>query len=152
MGMKHRIDQLQLVRLLAAMLGLVGLWFGASGFGGGVLVPERALWMGAPALLVVAGAALMGGQAADGRLMRAGVLGGDASYALYLSHPFTLAVCAVAFKSLGWPLGLGTLLLASGVCLGVAIAFHLWLEKPLVDRLNRLLSRPRIDTPCASST
>lgn len=140
------------VGVALSLLGVMGLWVGASGFGGGVLVPERALWMGAPALLVVAGAALADAKASGGRLMRAGVLGGDASYALYLSHPFTLAVCSVAFKSLGWPLGLGTLLLASGVCLGVAIAFHLWLERPVVDRLNRMLSRPRIDTPCASST
>lgn len=135
-----------------SLLGVVGLWFGAGGFHGGVLVPERALWMGAPALLVVAGAALMDATGSGGRLMRAGVLGGDASYALYLSHPFTLAVCAVAFRSFGWQPGLCTLLLACGVCLGVAIAFHLWLEKPVVNRLNRLLSRPRIDNPCASST
>lgn len=140
------------VGVALSLLGVVGLWFGAGGFHGGVLVPERALWMGAPALLVVAGAALMEATGSVGRLMRAGVLGGDASYALYLSHPFTLAVCTVAFRSLGWRPGLWTLLLACGVCLGVAIAFHLWLEKPVVNRLNRLLSRPRIDTPCASST
>lgn len=140
------------VGVVLSLLGVVGLWFGANGFQGGVLVPERALWMGAPALLVVAGAALIDAPRASGRLMRAGVLGGDASYALYLSHPFTLAVCTVAFKFLGWPLGVGTLLLACCACVGVAMAFHLWLEKPVVNRLNRLLSRPRIETSCASST
>lgn len=135
-----------------ALLGLAGLWMASTGFHGGVLVPERALWMGLPALCLVAAGALVGLQPAPGRWMRAGVLGGDASYALYLSHPFTLALCAWVFRSLGWPLGWATLLLACAACLLVAVAFHLWLEKPLVSRLNRLFSRPRISPQCASST
>lgn len=135
-----------------ALLGLVGLWVASSGFHGGVLVPERALWMGLPALCLVAAGALVDAPAAAGRWMKAGVLGGDASYALYLSHPFTLALCAWGFRSLGWPLGWGPLLLACAACLVVAVAFHLWFEKPLVGRLNRLFSRPRISHRCASST
>lgn len=135
-----------------ALLGVAGLWIASGGFHGGVLVPERALWMGLPALLLVAAGALVDSPPSTGLWMRAGVLGGDASYALYLSHPFTLALCAWVFKSLDWPLGLGTLVLACAACLAVAIAFHLGLEKPVVSRLNRLFSRPRISNRCASST
>lgn len=133
-------------------LGVFGLWFCSTGFHGGVLAPERALWMGLPALLVVAGGALVDVPPATSRWMRAGVLGGDASYALYLSHPFTLAVCAAVFKSAHWPLGLVTLVLACGACLALAVAFHLWLEKPVVKRLNRFFCGQGVAPRCASST
>jgi len=141
-----------LIGFCVLLLGVMGMWLGATAFHGGVLVHERSLWMGLPATLVVAGGALASMPPSSARWMRAGVLGGDASYALYLSHPFTLAVCAAVFRWMGMQLGMATLLLSCAVCLFLAIAFHLWVEKPLVARLNRLLSRPRITTSCASST
>lgn len=101
----------------------------------------RALWMGGPALLICGGvvlAAERGGQPSVGR--RRLVLLGDASYSIYLSHPFALNGVALLWYEAGGPdnpwLYVWTALVIS-VIIGVAV--HLLVEKPLTAYLNRRL-------------
>lgn len=58
---------------------------------------------------------------------------GDASYSLYLSHPFTINAALLAFSVLGLPLGMGFYLTASAVAIGVSVAAFFILEKPMLD-------------------
>jgi peptidoglycan/LPS O-acetylase OafA/YrhL len=57
---------------------------------------------------------------------------GDASYSLYLSHPFTVNAALLAFSALGLPLGFGFYLTASTVAIGVSVAAFFVLEKPML--------------------
>jgi exopolysaccharide production protein ExoZ len=66
---------------------------------------------------------------------------GAASYALYLIHyPLVAAFCkismALGFRSLGYLGGGITFFVALCGCLSAAIAFHLWIERPLLQRLS----------------
>lgn len=67
---------------------------------------------------------------------------GDASYALYLIHfPLISLLTKVAFAT-GLPrLGIAgaavTLIVEVAVCIAVSVAFHLWLEKPIIAFLRR---------------
>ena len=64
------------------------------------------------------------------------MLGGDASYALYLSHPFSINVVILAWQRLHlsspWLFMAATIVAA----VAVAIAVHLLVERPLLRRLN----------------
>ncbi|UAK23394.1 acyltransferase family protein [Sphingomonas nostoxanthinifaciens] len=102
----------------------------------------RLLGWGVPAAALLL-AAIGGPLPVRSRVGRAVVLVGDASYALYLVHPFWLLVVdrahghgvallgnAYAAIAIGW---VGAIL--------VAIAVHLALERPLTRGLTRLLQR-----------
>jgi exopolysaccharide production protein ExoZ len=70
---------------------------------------------------------------------------GDASYSLYLSHMVTLIYARRAFKHLpldGWPQFAGFILFALASSTAVAVAVHLWVEKPMIAWLNRATRRP----------
>lgn len=97
--------------------------------------PWRWLVAGGPALLIVAGAAL-GPQAGDQPLSRLMRFLGDSSYALYLSHPFTINLLVIMWRKLGW--GTGSFIVA-GTALSVMVGgmTYVLLERPILDALHR---------------
>ena len=100
---------------------------------------------GLPAALAISGAAL-GPQLTKGRALAWGVALGDASYALYLSHPFVIRPLRKMDQMLlGGGDGVLFAVIAAALCVGLALALHRWLEKPLT---RSLVSRLR-DAPAA---
>lgn len=100
----------------------------------------RALRWGVPAMLLVAGAALLPDPAAPvGQPRRALAALGDASYSLYLSHPFVLPAIAKLWRLLGLqehlPPDLYVLLATLASCAAAFGTYHL-LERPLVLALR----------------
>lgn len=95
---------------------------------------------GIPAVLIVA-AAVLGPSLADTRPARLLALGGDASYALYLTHPFTIKLFGVVGTKIGLPL---PAIYALGFIMTVlvSVAVHLAVEKPIGQWLTRK-TRPR---------
>ncbi len=95
----------------------------------------RWLVAGGPALLIVAGAAL-GPQAGDQPVSRLMRFLGDSSYALYLSHPFTINLLAIIWRKLGWDTGS---FIAAGTLLSVIVGgmTYVLLERPILDALHR---------------
>ena len=122
---------------------LVGL--GVAGLGLGQLVEiggsfDRLLTSGIPAALVVAGTVFARPRAL-GPVGRFLVLGGDASYALYLSHPFSINVVILAWQKLHLSSPWLYMAITIVTAVAVAIAVHLLLERPLLGRLNAALRR-----------
>ncbi|MCJ2083455.1 acyltransferase family protein [Methylobacterium sp. J-090] len=114
----------------------------------------RVLGWGLPAALIVA-AAVLGRQAGPSPLSKLGLLVGDASYVLYLSHPFVIVGIRKAAQwgglegpSMLWPMVIVTVV---GSC-AVAVLIHRVLEKPLTRFVQGLLVRRRApDAPAALS-
>lgn len=129
-------------RWALAGLGLAGLLFAAFSLGGAGEVPgfTRPLLVGLPALLLVAAAALgPGGEAEASLPVRALARLGDASYALYLIHPFVLRAAREALVRLGLAAPLhpwGSLLAMILLAFGAALAVHRFVEAPLTRRLR----------------
>ena len=96
----------------------------------------RPLWMGVPAALFCAAAAFVREKAAPGPLLRAAMFGGDASFAIYLSHPFTLTAVAALWRFTGIVQPAAYLAVAAAASIAVAAVLHVVLERPLVKRLN----------------
>jgi peptidoglycan/LPS O-acetylase OafA/YrhL len=82
-------------------------------------------------LLLAAAAALRSEAASKAMLRRFGETLGDASYVLYLSHPFV-----VNGVRLLWT-GPAALFVALAASIGFAIVFHRWIEWPVTQWLNR---------------
>jgi peptidoglycan/LPS O-acetylase OafA/YrhL len=106
----------------------------------GLLPPEwpRALRFGPGATLLVAAAALGPGPRLPVALGQWVGRLGDASYALYLVHPFALRGVAVAWAALGAADGMAAwLACATALLLAVALALacHRWFEAPLTRAL-----------------
>jgi len=97
--------------------------------------PWRWLVAGSPALLIVAAAAL-GPQAGDRPLSRLFRFLGDSSYALYLSHPFTINLLVIVWRKLGWATGL---FIVAGTVLSIVMGglTYVLLERPILDALHR---------------
>jgi exopolysaccharide production protein ExoZ len=93
---------------------------------------DRALVWGVPALLIVWGGLQWEGRL-SGRFWLLLVLGGEASYALYLSHP-TLLLFAPTNPYL-------KLALMPLVCVAVSFPVHWWMEKPITRAARRLVER-----------
>ena len=104
----------------------------------------RLLAWGLPAAMIIAGATLEEADEEASRLLapvtRAGLLLGDASYALYLSHPFVvvlvrkLALAGGAYPVLGpWGVIATTLLAACAI----ALLTHHLIEKPMIAALRK---------------
>ena len=109
----------------------------------------RLIWGGLPAAMIAAGVLLLRDRPAPSPIKRALMAGGDASYALYLSHPFVLSalalVCARAALT-DAALYIGVAFVA---CVGFSLVFHRRCEKPLL-RLARIwfaLQRSRVTMP-----
>lgn len=81
------------------------------------------------------------------RLLQMAIFGGDASYALYLTHPFIVnSLCKLAAHLLGngpvvWPLTGVVVLLAS---LTVGVLFYVHIEQPLQRVLKTFLKRKQV--------
>ena len=72
---------------------------------------------------------------------------GDASYALYLVHPFPMRAIRVAFGHMNVPAATAVplyLVTTMAACLGLAVALHLLLEQPIL-RCGRSRLRRRAD-------
>lgn len=102
----------------------------------------RLITGGIPAILIASGFILRRSDIAPKRLMPSLETGGDASYALYLSHPFsiniTAMVCGRLFGGISW----GFFCAAVVVSVAVSIAVHLYVENPLLALLNRRARTP----------
>jgi exopolysaccharide production protein ExoZ len=79
------------------------------------------------------------------RLPRLVTLTGDASYSLYLFHPYLVVVAAKALHlharpaPVSWALGV----LIFAACIGAAIPCYRWIERPMTDGLRRRLVKRR---------
>lgn len=103
---------------------------------------SRLLTHGIPAIVVAAGAIALHNSGVRWS-NRSLLLLGNASYSLYLTHPFVTQ----AAQKLGRAIGLGPAVAVVGalgtlllVCL-VGIATHLWLEKPLTNLAKQQVAR-----------
>ncbi|GJD58880.1 acyltransferase family protein [Methylobacterium dankookense] len=138
----HGLRLAAALRLALALAGLAGLALVASGEPAGF---GRPILAGLPAAMLVAAAALGRSEAPARRpLVRLPVLLGDASYALYLVHPFALRAVREAVLRLGAApalggIGVGALMLAGSVA--AAILTYRLVERPLTRRLRRRLDR-----------
>lgn len=143
---------LRIARTLAWALALLGL---AAFFNDPAGVATRAVsgivpndWLhllawGAPSALIVGALVLMREAEAPkttGKATRLWVWLGDASYALYLVHPFVVVgvrkiwVAAGLSQHFGlWPM-VGAMILAS---VGAALLVHEWVEKPMTAALTK---------------
>ncbi len=101
------------------------------------LVIDRALNYGLPAALIVIAALAFNDIRVENPLARLGVKLGDASYAIYLLHPFVLRGVAVAA---GLALARASPWLYIAVCLAlvcvVSYAAWRWFERPLTQALQ----------------
>ena len=129
--------------LALIMAGVTGLAWSVIA---GAEVP-RVIWWGIPAALVVAGATLHPFELRS-PAWQVPILLGDASYALYLIHPFMNVPRLIAQRLLGWTDGpwlwwpAGYALFLAALIVGAAIATHLVVEKPLLRVLRTRLIAP----------
>ena len=131
-----RISQGSAVSLfLIAIIGM--LWVQALGWPG-VDYQWRFLWGGIPSLLCCSGAALVESEARPIGLRRLLVLSGDASYALYLLHPFVISATMIILSKVGAYHPISLIILAGGGSLAASIIFYSYLERPVYARLSRL--------------
>ncbi|WP_169542595.1 acyltransferase family protein [Sphingomonas baiyangensis] len=95
----------------------------------------RFVGAGIAAAFIVAGFVLSA-RPSSGPVARGFVEAGDASYALYLSHPFTLNLLAIVWERLG--IGSPALFFGSALllCVLVSIAIYRLLERPVIAWLN----------------
>ena len=111
---------------------------------------DRDLWGGAPAFLIAAGAVLGGARRRDeaaavvklNPLMRLLVLGGDASYALYLSHMFSVRILTTVWTKLHLHAPAAYLAIGLAAPIAVSIGVYLLIERPVLGGL-KILIRPR---------
>lgn len=133
-------------------LGAVAAWSViAAGIAGLLLMPAlgwaggdwtwRFLWAGGPALLLVAGGALIRDEGRPGPVRRLFVFGGDTSYALYLSHPFVLSAAAMAAALMGVHDAWVYIIVAGVACLLAAAAWFVIIERPTYKWLTRHYER-----------
>ncbi len=114
---------------LILMIG--GILLLALSFGDGTAMEQRALLFGIPATMMVAGAVILPQKV--GSLL---VDLGDASYSLYLTHLFTLALVLAAMRpGVGW----ATVMTAIVFVQLFAIAVHRWIERPLGEAARKAM-------------
>lgn len=134
--------------ILSGFLVLVAtyLWFIAdvsqfrSSFGPGYYDFSRFFFYGMGAIALVSAVALSNYQTVGVLMHKLAVLG-DSSYALYLSHPFVLLLFKVVFHvtNLKAPEGLFLFVVMIASCVALAHLIHLWIEKPLIELLKRIV-------------
>lgn len=124
-----------------------------DGMGGVTVANEwpRVLFAGMPIAMILA-AAVLGPEPAMPRALIPVARLGDASYSLYLFHPFALIVTdklaqklSVVREAPGWLLVAAMVVPALGLALGV----HRWIERPMTDSLTR--RTPRATSPLPRS-
>jgi exopolysaccharide production protein ExoZ len=99
----------------------------------------RVIWGGVPAAMIVAGVLMIREQPEPGPVKRFFMRGGDASYALYLSHPFVLSPVAVVGAKAGLANPEAYILSAFAACLAFSWVFYTGFERPLHQLAGRLL-------------
>lgn len=108
----------------------------------------RVLWMGVPALLVCAGAVLTEQAPQATGVKQFFVRQGDASYTLYLSHPFALNLVALLWNRSGLHQPYLYVVLACVLSLLVAWGLHVLLERPMTHYLNgkvkKMFATPKV--------
>ncbi len=112
---------------------------------------RRVLSWGLPAAAMLAAAVLKPQKPhSEGRLASGAVLLGDASYALYLVHPFVIVglnklwIGAGLYQALGaWPY-IGLVLVSASLA---SLAVHRWFEVPVTQRLRGGRSMPEVLAP-----
>lgn len=137
----------RLSRPVGAMLAIAGaavlVWVMACGWPGVAWI-WRFAWAGVPSAMICAGVALMRVAPQPGPVMRAGVFLGDASYALYLSHPFVLSAIAMVLGRLhlaGIGAAWGYIVGAFVACVAASAVIHAAFERPFHDWLSARLTR-----------
>ena len=151
LGLGHR--RLKEARVPALLCGaVIILGFGLM-FAVGTLHIEAPRWLvvGLPAALIVMAALMLEGR---GHVYRGGglLLVGAASYMLYLSHPFSfipIEKLAERFQLTHGPVMFVTAAVEIAVVTAVAIAIHLWIERPVTSILRRS-TRPSGTKPAAA--
>lgn len=135
--------------LLAGIsLWLAVWWLNAGPFGGALVQGYQVMWrvilFGLPSLLLVAGLARL---EFSGRVAWRGLsmLGGGASYALYLSHTLILAGLAhlglfAALKGVAWPAAQFAYLALVVLITLYSIGHYKWLERRAHRAFRRLLA------------
>lgn len=116
----------------AERLGFPSLDAGALGW-------SRVVSAGVPAALIVFGVVNIAFRARKwpGRAL---VVGGDASYALYLSHPFTVNLVAIAWRPFRGALPeAGFTIVATIAAIAAAIGIHVIFERPVTRLLTAQL-------------
>jgi exopolysaccharide production protein ExoZ len=101
---------------------------------------QRLVIWGLPAFFGV-GAALCWQPTRARAWVRVGVLLGDASYAIYLTHAFVMISYAAALRKLPWLASANQWPVSTAVfvcALGFGVLVHLTIEKPLAGRRSRL--------------
>ncbi len=114
------------------LLSIVLLYFGSHQSPASPFWPWRSFWMGLPAALLCAAAALTVEPSRSSALSRFFALLGDASYALYLTHPFSLALMLMLGHGLGLSISWGWVGASCVIAVAAALLFHLALERPTV--------------------
>ena len=125
------------------LLAIAALWVGTVYSQGIVL--ERIVTHGIPAVIAVAGA-LMIEPAARARPSRLGLLLGDASYSIYLAHPFAQRVWLIGVnKTIGVSAFSPTVYVVAAFVIGIVggVICHLLVERPLLKVGRRLIGRPQ---------
>lgn len=127
--------------LIAQSSRKLSLWLFPAGFMmmviGYQLTDIRILSLGVPAMLIVWSFISAEANMPQIKLLR---LAGDASYAIYLFHLSILGAFARLWSSF-LPMSFWFIFPAFATVVGVGIAIHLWIEKPLTTSLNSALRR-----------
>lgn len=102
----------------------------------------RIFWMGLPALLICGGVVLAPPSTHQpGWTRRQLALLGDASYSIYLSHPFALNAVALVWRKVASPNPWVYVWVAIVVSIVVGLLVHLLIEKPMTSYFNRRLKK-----------
>ncbi len=136
----------------AALTSVALLWMVFSHQSGitGANWLARPWWMGLPAAALVLSAVCLPESPRLPTWKRWLSRGGDWSFAIYLSHPFSLTVAAMVWHRMGWTSVEGYIVvcMAAGILGGKWV--HEWIEQPVTRWLRRkvdaaLMQRPRTD-------
>lgn len=130
------------VALVLAIAGII-LLLGLRRSGLDARAPSRVIWSALPSFMLVAAAALYDAPALSGRIRKLLVAGGDASYALYLSHPFTIQLVGKLVRHSDRIGPRGFIAIASLAAVAVAVATHRYLERPAIALIGARASARR---------
>lgn len=138
------------VRLLLIAAGI--LLLSAAGHLGLKDDYTRPFWAGIPGLLIAAGFVLGKDMDKHSPLARLFIEGGGLSYALYLTHMFSVRSVSILWAKLHLPLGWAFILAAFPVAMIAAYAFYRFVEIPLLEYLRKradawLKRRPAVPRP-----
>jgi peptidoglycan/LPS O-acetylase OafA/YrhL len=135
----------QLSRWVSALLIIIGTALLLAPYAFGLTEPRLLLW-GAPMAMIVAGAAL-GEWKGEGVFSRGMAKLGDASYALYLIHPFMILPRLLWQRLIGsdgpwiwWPMWYAAALMLGSIA--VALIVHRYFEAPVTRYMKRRWASP----------